>query len=448
MDLLKSLIRNFTYDFYLRRDGLKMEGLRERLEASQYLSSDELLSRQLGDLKSILAFCSEHNKYYQKQFNNCGFQPDDLKDFSDLDKLPVLTKDDIREAGDGLFSAGYNKSNCFYNRTGGSTGVPLRTYMDPHAVSIKKAATLRHNSWANLIPGERVACVWGDTDKKQSLRARLREKLTDRSFYLDTLKFDSEHIEAFLKKIRKYKPPVLMGHAHSIFRLAEYVRDNNVGDISFKGIITTAMVLSDSERANIENVFHSPVFNRYGCEELSIIASECEAHDGMHIFAEGLYVELLDENKNTPGKLIITDLVNRAMPMIRYEIGDYAVGAKGDCLCGRSLPCLQEVSGRVADFLYTPEKKPVFGISILDTFIIHIPGFKQVQIVQKLYDLLDFYIVRDKNYSEDSLGILKKNVAEIFGPNMRYETHFVEKIKQTERGKFRFSICNIDRTKE
>jgi phenylacetate-CoA ligase len=448
MDLLKPIIKNFTYDFYLRRDGLTMHGLRERLDESQYLSSDELLKRQFDDLKNILSYCHKHNNYYQDRFKDCGFDPENFKDFSDLEKLPILTKEDIRQAGDNLFSDGYNKNNCFYNRTGGSTGVPLRTYMDPPAVSLKKAATLRHNSWVGLVPGERAACVWGDTDKHQPFKVRLREKLTDRSFYLETLKFDQEHIEEFLKKIKKYSPPVLMGHAHSIFRLAEYVRDNNVDNISFKGVITTAMVMNDSERSTIETVFHSPVFNRYGCEELSIIASECEAHDGMHIFAEGLYVEVIKQEKNQPGKLVITDLVNRAMPMIRYEIGDYAVMAEGDCSCGRGLPRLREVSGRIADFLYTPEKKPVFGISILDTFIIHIPGFKQVQIVQNKYDLLDFYIVRDDSFSEDSLGLLKNNVAEIFGPNMHYETHFVDKIKQTERGKFRFSICNIDRTKE
>jgi phenylacetate-CoA ligase len=445
MDLLKLLIKNFTYDFYLRRDGLKMEGLWEELNRSQFLSTDEFASRQLSALKNILLYCYEHNQFYKKRFENCGFVPNDLTEFSDLEKLPILSKEDIRQSADGLFSNGYTKDNCFFNRTGGSTGVPLRTYMDPAAVSFKKAATLRHNGWAHLIPGDRVASVWGDTDKPQSYKVNLREKLTDRPFYLDTLKFDSEHIENFLKRIKKFQPPVLLGHAHSIFRLAEYVRDNKIENISFEGIITTAMVLNDSERETIESIFHSPVFNRYGCEELSIIASECESHSGMHIFAEGLYVELSGENKNKSGKIIITDLVNRGMPMIRYEIGDYAIAAEGKCSCGRTLPRLKEVSGRTADFLYTPERKPVFGISILDTFIIHISGFKQVQIVQDKYDFLDFYIVRDEKYTNESLDNLKKNVVEIFGPKMRYDVHFVERIEQTERGKFRFSICNIDK---
>jgi phenylacetate-CoA ligase len=119
--------------------------------------------------------------------------------------------------------------------------------------------------------------------------------------------------------------------------------------------------------------------------------------------------------------------------------------AQGTCSCGRSLPRLQEVSGRMADFLYRPDKVPVFGISILDTFAIHIPGFKQVQIIQDQYDFLTFRIVKDNAFSEESLSILKKNVREIFGEAMRYEIEFVDRIEQTERGKYRFSICNIGR---
>ena len=260
---------------------------------------------------------------------------------------------------------------------------------------------------------------------------------------MDTLKFDEPHLARFVREIRKLRPAVLMGHAHSIFRFAEYVRSAGATDISFKGIITTAMVLSDVERQTIEAVFQSPVFDRYGCEELSIIASECDAHDGLHVCAEGLYVEVVDETAHQPGKLIITDLVNYAMPMIRYEIGDYAVTRSGDCACGRGLPRLKAVVGRTADFLYTPEKKPVFGISILDTFVIHIPGLKQVQIVQDRFDHLDFFVVRDINFSETTIGLIHKNIAEIFGRQMLADIHFVEQIAQTERGKYRFSICNI-----
>ena len=444
MDIVRPIIKCFTYDFFTRRDGIDVRPYRATLHQSQYFSSDELAALQLRKLKELLAYCHHHNPYYRQRFDACGFQVGDLEDLSTLSQLPILTKDDIRETSDNLFSDDFTREHTAHKRTGGSTGVPLHNYWDWPAASFKRAGTQRHNAWAHLVPGVRTAAVWGDTDKPQPLRARVRNSLADRIFYLDTLKFDAEHIETFLREISRRRPEVLMGHAHSVYKLAEYVYENGVGRVAFDSIITTAMVLTATERTTIESVFDSPVFDRYGCEEIGMIASECDGHQGKHVFAEGLYVEVIGDSGNMPGELIVTDLVNYAMPMIRYQIGDYGTFATGDCPCGRGLPRLAEVSGRTADFLYTPDKMPVFGISILDTFVIHIPGLKQLQIVQDLYDHLDFYIVKGSDFSEDTMQLLKTNVIEIFGPNMRYDAHLVDRISQTEAGKFRFSICNIN----
>jgi len=444
MDILKPFIRHFFYDFYSRRDGVVVKPILKELLSSQYWSEERLRENQLARLTALLKYCYENNDFYRSRFDASGFHPEDFRDFADLKKIPVLTKDDIRRAGDGLFSRNFSRENTMHKRTGGSTGVPVHNYFDYTAAAVKKAATMRHNGWAGLIPGARLAAVWGDTEKKLPWKVRLRNALTERAFYLDTLKFDEPHILTFIGQIRKYRPEVIMGHAHSVYRLAEFCRENKIGDIRFNGIITTAMVLSTAERQVIEAVFESPVFNRYGCEELSIISSECEAHSGMHIFAEGLYVELDGPDQGLPRPLIITDLENRAMPMIRYEIGDYGILEPGPCSCGRGLPRFREISGRTADFLYSPEGRPIFGISILDTFVIHIPGLKQVQIIQDKYDHLDFYIVKDGKFSEECPIRVKKTVAEIFGAGMRCDISYVDKIPQTERGKYRFSICKIN----
>jgi len=441
MDLLRHLVRHATRDLYERRDGYRTAGYRRELARSQYLEPGRLAELQLARLRRVVALAYEENAFHRERLDRIGFVPSDLRSLSDLRALPLLTKDDLR---DGLgFSRGFSAGNTVHKRTGGSTGVPVHVYMDFEATSIKRAAVERHNSWAGRRAGDRLAAVWGDTSGPFPFRERLRNALTERAFYLDTLRFQPAPIDAFIARLRALRPPVLMGHAHSVFRLAEHARERGVGDLRFRGIITTAMVLSPAERRTIEEVFSSPVFNRYGCEETSIIASECEAHQGMHVFAEGLYLELLEEPGTTARKLVITDLLNRAQPLLRYEIGDYARPAEGACPCGRTLPRLLEVMGRTADFLYTPDRVPVFGISILDTFVIHLPGFKQVQIVQDLYDHLLFRVVRDQRFSGESLERLRQNVRQIFGERMRYDVEYVERIEQTERGKFRFSICRI-----
>lgn len=444
MDLLRPLVRGVTHEWFLRRDGYRLAPHRRRLAASQYLSRDEIRALQLERLRRILAHAAAAHPFYRSRFRACGFEPGDLRGLADLAGLPLLTKDDLRGELGGVLADGFRREQVEHRRTGGSTGVPVHLDVDREAVSVKKAAVERHNAWAGLVPGQRLAAVWGDTSGPQPWRARLRNALTTRAFYLDTLRFDRTHIEAFLARVRALRPPILMGHAHSVFRLAEYVQGQGRAGISFAGVITTAMALTETERRVIEGVFGAPVFDRYGCEELSLIASECEAHEGLHEFAEGLYVELIGERADLPRKLVITDLLNRAMPLIRYEVGDYGVAASGECPCGRGLPRLREVSGRVADFLYTPERVPVFGISILDTFIIHIPGVRQAQIVQDRYDHLLLRIVRAAGFGEESLAKLEKSVREIFGPRMQYDVLYVDRIPLTAAGKYRFSICEID----
>jgi len=443
MNLFRRKIYEGFQRFYSRRDGHNIGASLKSLHKTQFISSDLRHECRLAQLRELINYAAQSNTFYRKRFAGLGFEPGDLKSLEDFARIPLLTKDDIRQYNAEMFSTGYSKANTLHKRTGGSTGVPLHVYMDYPAASFKMAAVRRHNAWAGWVPGSRIAAVWGDTSRSYSIKEQLRNYLTDQAIYLDTLNFTPEEIDKFLDRIISRRHQILMGHAHSIFRLAEYIRDNSKTAPPLQSIITTAMTLSPEERKTIEEVLKAPVFNRYGCEELSIIASECEAHDGLHIFSEGLYVEFLGDSENIPRPLIITDLLNRAMPLIRYDIGDMGRPDLTACPCGRTLPRLKEISGRTADFLYTPDRRPVFGISILDTFVIHIQGFKQVQIVQNRYEHLDFYIVKDEKYTSESLTRLDRNVNEIFGPQMGYKVHFVDKIEMTERGKYRFSICRI-----
>ena len=122
------------------------------------------------------------------------------------------------------------------------------------------------------------------------------------------------------------------------------------------------MVLHDWERRTIEEVFQCPVTNRYGCEEVSLIACECQRHDGLHVNADGIYLEVLRPDgtpcpPGEPGMIVVTDLVNRAMPIIRYQVGDMGVLSDRQCPCGRGLPLLEKIEGRMADYVVTPARR-------------------------------------------------------------------------------------------
>lgn len=445
MDLMKQVVSRVTWDAYLRRDGYSLGALRRKLNESQYETAARLQALQLDRLKALLKFAAENNEFYRRRFSELGFDPRDIVRLDDLNQLPVLTKDEIRESLSRRLSDGFDKDRTIAKRTGGSTGVPVHVWIDYEAGGWKKAAVERHNRWAGLEPGDRMAAVWGDTSAPMRPRERLRNALTARVVFLDTLKFDDESIDRFLAAVRRNRTPILMGHGHSLYRLALYVRDSGVWNVCFRGVISTAMGISDEERKVVEETFHTRVFDRYGCEELSIIASQCELVNGMHIFAEGLIVESIDQSERRPGKLVITDLLNYAMPLIRYEVGDYGVLSRESCPCGRGLPMLEKVAGREADFLYRTDGIPVFGISVLDTFAIHIPGIKQVQIRQETLGRLDFTVVPDREFGQTSLAVLRRQIDQVFGPEMEHTVRVAERVEQTASGKYRFSICNLSR---
>lgn len=443
MDIFKYLVRHISIPLLDKRDGTNIAPLLSKLEKSQFYPADQIAELQLESLKNIFNYAYKHCPYYAKKFDSCGFNPQDLKSSADLPKLPILTKDDIRDNRQEIISDEYKIDDLIYKRTGGSTSVPLQLYVDRQAGNLKTAATIRHNRWAGYDRGDKLAAIWGDTDKKYSVKERLYNMLYGRTICLDTLKMTEEYNLEFVEKMRKFKPAIMMGHAHSLYALAGFLDDHNIKNLGIEGIISTAEILYDHERIKIESIFGKILFNRYGCEELSIIASECPAHDGLHVNAEGLLVEVLGGDCENPGRLIITDLWNRGMPFIRYEIGDMATTITGDCDCGRGLPRLGKIYGRTADLLYTPDGRTISGISILDTFAIQVPGVKQVQIIQNKLDLLNFKVVKSDDFNDESLTILKKKIPQFFGEKMRYEIEYVDKIGQTERGKYRFSISNI-----
>lgn len=446
MDLMAQCVRHIVLPIYLSWIGSEQLPQYRRLVKSQFHPEEELRRRQWSAVQDMLRYVHGHNRFYRRRLDELGATPDDFRSWGDFARLPLLTKDDLREHADDLLSDGWNLSSLIRKRTGGSTGVPVHLYLDLHAARMKSGVTMRHDEWAHFHVGMKKAALWGDVKPRTSLWHRLTDALYTRTTYLDTLKMDDRSMLGFAEAIRRTSTRLLFGHGHSLYHFAKFLRDRRVADLRLKGIISSSEMLPPSERRVVEEVFGDIVFDRYGCEEVGLIASECEKHDGMHVAAEGMYVEILDGTEEVPGRVVVTDLLNRATPIIRYEIGDLALSKLGPCVCGRGLPRIGRVIGRTSDFLYTPEGRQISGISLLDTVIIHIPGFRRVQVVQESLDVLTFNVVRGEGFSDASLGTLAAAVTKYFGPSMSHKVVIVDAIPMTGRGKFQFSICKVKST--
>ena len=425
---------------------------RRRLLRTQFDPPETIRRRQWERLHSLVEHASATTDFWRSRLQEVGVGKGRIRSFDDFRAVPLLTKADLRARAGAMLSDQYKKELLHRKRTSGSTGVSVEVLVDDAAQQFKRACTLRSDEWSGWRLGERVAAVWGNPEYlKRGWRGRLRNTLLDRATYLDTLKMDEGAIARFAAALRRYPPSLLFGHAHSLYLFAGFVQARGPAGIRPKGIISTAMVLHDWERRTMEEVFQCPVTNRYGCEEVSLIACECERHEGLHVNADGIYLEVLRPDgtpcaPGEPGMIVVTDLVNRAMPMIRYQVGDMGVLSVRQCSCGRGLPLLEKVEGRIADYVVTPRGDLISGISLTENFAVMVPGVAQLQIVQEDVAHFVFRIVRAPDFGDESLDVIGSLVAERFGPGVQYECEYVDRIPQEPSGKYRFCISKVEKS--
>lgn len=419
-----------------------------RLELDQFDTPQALARRHAERLGRIVRHAAAASPFYARRFAEAGLDPASVRRIEDLADLPLLTKSDVRAHTDEIIAAPWRRTDLVPAKTGGSTGVALHVYCDPVGVQRRNGAALLADVWSGWRLGRPVAAVWGNPPEPRTWRNRLRRALKDRVVFLDTMKLDEAAVRAFADGWRRLRPGLLYGHAHSIFLLAEMAEAMGIV-LRPDGIVATSMMLLQPEREVIERVFGRPVTNRYGCEEVSLIACECERHAGLHVNAEHGAVEVLRDD-GTPcapgedGRLVITEFVNSGMPMLRYEVGDRGVWHDRPCPCGRPHPLLRAVTGRVADFLVAADGSRVAGISLIENTLTRYPGIGQLQVVQEEVGRLRLNLVRAAGWHEGTIDALTASFRDALGADLSLDIDYVDRIPREANGKYRFSICRID----
>jgi len=489
--MLDTLNRHLMHPLMAWREGSQHLRHLRTVQQTQFDPPDVIRARQLAALKAQLWHAWETVPYYRAAWTRADVHPSDVRTLDDLKAFPIVTKADIRRHNRALVSSAFDVAQLRVKRTSGSTGVPLTIYCDEPAMQWKTACTIRSDEWSGYRLGQRVAKVWGNPEYRQfGLKGRLRNHFFDRAVYLDTLDLTDERIAAFARSIRRHRPGLIFGHAHSLYLLACSLKKSGVGDVRPNGIISTAMILHDWQRAVIESVFGCKVTNRYGCEEVSLIASECAEHNGLHVNADSVYTEVAEPASEAPppnpslqggeqdlrtreafreseeasraltpslqgggrgggasgaGPLLVTDLCNRAMPLIRYQVGDVVVPSNRACPCGRGLPLIERVEGRDADYVVTPAGHLISGISLTENFAVLIPGTAQVQIVQESVTQLRIRLVTDDTFGDPSRRKIADLVRDTFGEGVQHDVELVDAIPQEPSGKYRFCISKVAR---
>lgn len=418
------------------------------LETTQYLPLELLRERQNARLRGLIRTVAATTPFYRQAFAQAGVAPDDIRTVADLPRVPLVTKRDIRADPGALMARMHHASPLLEARTGGSTGVPLVLFATEEVSERRNAAARRSDRWSGWRPGEPIAAIWGNPKLPSTMKERLRDELLQPLMYLDTMELTPASVRAFARAWRRQRPTLVFGHAHSIYMLACSLRDLGIDEIRPRGILSTSMTLLAQERSVIEEVFGVKVTDRYGCEEVGLIGCECERHNGMHINIDHLVVEFLREDGTAAaagevGYLVVTDLLNEAMPLIRYKVEDLGSMASTSCPCGRTLPLMDRVSGRIADFLMRDDGARVAGISLIENTLTRFPGIDQMQIVQEELRRIRLRIVPDRAYAPEAGRSLVDYFRTTF-PGARVDLELTDAIAREANGKYRFAICRVD----
>lgn len=451
MTLYPKLVRNVFLPLSLGRAGelAQLRYLRE-YERTQFLSADELRALQWQRLRTLLRHAYTECPFYRARFDRAGLTPDDLRGLEDLRALPILEKRDMQEQGGDMVARNWPRGDLIANQTGGSTGAPVSFYLSKARKCSRAAATLRHNRWAGWRVGDRAAVIWGAPRDRppDTWRARLRGALLREPLWLDTANVTEASLTEFHTALLRYQPRIIQAYARSAVLFARYVHAQGLTPHRPHGLITSAEVLEADERRLLEDVFGCPVFNRYGCREVSVIASECPAHSGLHVMAEGLYLEIeTPRGRAAPGEMgtiLVTDLLNHAMPLIRYRIGDLGAWAAGECSCGRGLPRLERVAGRVTDFLVGCDGRLVSGVYLATYVVAQRPSLGQVQIHQHQAGTVTYRIKPGRDFNRESdIAYLQQETRRYLGAEAKIDSEVVEELPAEPSGKFLFSRSTV-----
>jgi len=434
------------YETHLR--GRETLSALAELEQSQWRRPEEIAEISFRRMLDALEHAERNVPFYRRRFAEYGVSARKVKAPEDLASFPILTKDDVRKHRRELL-AETHVGPLHESSTGGSTGEPMRFSLDHRTYERRVAAAIRSDRWAGAELGEKELHVWGlplaenrwsaAVIKRDAHAALMRRK------FVSTFHLRADRLGDTVREIAAFEARVVVGYTMPLYLLARAALQQGIAIPPPRGVVTAAEKLHEHQREVIERAFGAPVFERYGCREVMLIGAECEQHEGLHMNAEGVFVELYRGDKpapmGTPGEVLLSDLHNRAMPLLRFRNEDVAIAKPGVCSCGRGLPLLGSVEGRSLDLIVGEGDRIVAG-EVFPYMFKDLP-VEQYQARQRADRSVIVRVVPGPGFEPETAKLVETRLRGVLGEAAPLSVEIVREIPLTPSGKFRVAVSEV-----
>ena len=418
----------------------------EFLERSQWWSLTELQAYQDEQVSRVVNHAYKTVPYYRRVMDKLKLKPSDIRTTSDLTKLPILTKDMVRELGTELISTDLPKERMIHGHTGGTTGKSLQLYSDKNTQPHQWAVWWRHRKRFGLsIDDEFIVFAGRDVIPMNRMAPPFwRRNFPMHQTYVSIHHMTKQNMPALIEYLQKRKVKYYSGYPSAVYLVAQYMLDNNICLLHPPEVtVLGAETLLPHQCRAMEKAFGGKITDQYGASEQCGNISDCE-NGHYHVDMEFGHIEFLPLEGSAPNvrRMICTGFWNEAMPLIRYDIGDLATlpSQEVECSCGRKAPVVEKIDGRIESYIVTPDGRQA---GRLDFIFKDSQYIEEAQFIQDDISMVKIKVVRCDGYSSKHEKELLADLRKYLGDVIRFEIDYVAEIPRTANGKFRQIVSTV-----